>query len=200
MKGNLIVISGPSGAGKGTVLKLALEKSSSLKYSISVTTRKPRTGEQNGVNYFFKTIEECETMVHNHEFLEYQYVYDNFYGTPKKNVMELLDAGYDVVLEIDVKGAMSIKSIYDDAILIFLTPKDRATLLQRLVGRGTETKEQLNLRIEAAYNEFNQIDKYDYVIVNENAVECALNILKIVEVEKFRVKNNKILIENIIRR
>ena len=189
-KGLLIVVSGPSGAGKGTVLKRVFTADKSLTYSISVTTRQPRKGEVDGVNYFFKTKEEYLEMVTNEEFLETQKVYDNYYGTPRAYVEELRNAGKDVVLEIDVKGALEVSHNVSDAILIFLTPKSKEVLRNRLRGRATETEEQLKIRTDAAISEFRMITGYDYVVINNNLDDCVKDVLGIINAERHKVACN----------
>lgn len=197
-KGLLIVVSGPSGAGKGTVLAHTIENYPRLKYSVSVTTRKPRKGEVDGINYYFKSVEEFRQMLANDEFLEHQQVYDNFYGTPIKKVKEQLDEGFDVVLEIDVKGALEVKNRYPEAIMIFISPTKRETIEERLRGRSTETEEQLAIRIASAIEEIKQAVFYDYIVVNEDAYQGAMDIISIIQAEKCKVKNNKKFIDNLI--
>ncbi|MBD5087136.1 MAG: guanylate kinase [Clostridiales bacterium] len=197
-KGLLIVVSGPSGAGKGTVLAHTVEKYPNLKYSVSVTTRAPRAGEVDGVNYYFKSVEEFNEMLKNDKFLEHQKVYDNFYGTPIDKVKEQLGAGYDVVLEIDVKGALDVKNKYPEAVMIFISPSKRSTIEERLRGRSTESEEQLKLRTDSAIEEIKQAVLYDYIVVNEDAAQGAMDIISIIEAEKCKVKNNKKFIDNLI--
>ena len=197
-KGLLIVVSGPSGAGKGTVLAHTAAKYSNLKYSVSVTTRAPRDGEVDGVNYFFKSIEQFETMVKNGEFLEYKRVYDNYYGTPLANVQKQLDDGYDVVLEIDTEGALDVKNIYPDAVMIFISPAKRSTIEERLRGRSTESEEQIQKRTKSALKEIKQAVFYDYIVVNEDSQKGADDVISIIEAEKCKVKNNKKFIDNLI--
>lgn len=197
-RGLLIVVSGPSGAGKGTILAHTIESYPTLKYSISVTTRKPRKGEIEGVNYYFKTLEEFETMLNQNEFLEYQKVYDNYYGTPFNKVNEQLNQGFDVVLEIDVKGALEVKNKYPDAVMIFISPAKRETIEERLRGRSTESEEQLKIRTNSAIEEIKQAVFYDYIVVNEDVHQGAMDIIAIIEAEKCKVKNNKKFIDNLI--
>ena len=198
IRGLLIVVSGPSGAGKGTVLAHTIANYPTLRYSVSVTTRKPRAGEKEGVNYYFKTLEEFEELLSKGEFLEYQKVYDNYYGTPLSKVRQQLDEGYDVVLEIDVKGALEVKNKYPDAVMIFISPAKRETIEERLRGRSTESEEQLKIRTKSAIEEIKQAVFYDYIVVNEDALKGAQDIIAIIEAEKCKVKNNKKFIDNLI--
>lgn len=197
-RGLLIVVSGPSGAGKGTVLAHTIANYPTLRYSVSVTTRKPRAGEKEGVNYYFKTLEEFEELLSTGEFLEYQKVYDNYYGTPFSKVRQQLNEGYDVVLEIDVKGALEVKNKYPDAVMIFISPAKRETIEERLRGRSTESEEQLKIRTASAIEEIKQAVFYDYIVVNEDALKGAQDIIAIIEAEKCKVKNNKKFIDNLI--
>lgn len=196
--GLLIVVSGPSGAGKGTVLAHTIANYSKLRYSISVTTRQPRGGEKDGVEYYFKSIEEFEKMIKNNAFLEYQRVYDNYYGTPIDKVKEQLAQGYDVVLEIDVKGALEVKNRYREAVMIFISPAKRETIAERLRKRSTESEEQLIIRTNSAIEEIKQAVFYDYIVVNEDAHQGAMDIISIIEAEKCKIKNNKKFIDNLI--
>ncbi|MDE7329037.1 MAG: guanylate kinase [Clostridia bacterium] len=197
-KGLVIVVSGPSGAGKSTVLEETFKKYPSLRYSVSVTTRKPRGGEVEGVNYNFKSVEEFNKMLANGEFLEYQEVYGNFYGTPVANVKDKLAEGYDVVLEIDVKGALNVKTKYPEAIMIFILPPSKKILAERLRARNTESEEQLNIRIASSIEEMKQAAFYDYVVINENANQAVTDVITIIEAEKSKVKNNKEFLDNLI--
>lgn len=190
MRGLLIILSGPSGAGKGTVLKNALEKNNNLRCSVSVTTRTPRPGEIEGVNYFFRSKDEFKRMMINNEFLEFQEVYGNYYGTPLSYVEQLRDKGVDVILEIDVKGALSVKERVDDAVMIFLAPKNKQTLAERLIGRATEDEDSLQTRLTAAESEIGQSRMYDYLVINEIVEVCANDILNIVRAEKCKVQRN----------
>lgn len=197
-KGLLIIVSGPSGAGKGTVLKKVFDEIDSLRYSVSVTTRKPREGEIEGESYFFKSQEEFKAMIERDEFLEYQPVFDNYYGTPKKYVEELRNKGYDVVLEIDVKGALSVKEKVKDAVLIFLTPESKDILRQRLIGRKTESEEELTKRISESIGELETIDKYEYVVINDEIERCASDIITIINAEKCKVRRNAEFINKLL--
>lgn len=197
-KGQLIVVSGPSGAGKGTILAQAFEKYPNLRYSVSVTTRAPREKEVDGVDYYFKNIDEYMKMLHNNEFLEHQCVYGNYYGTPRKKVEEMLESGYDVVLEIDVKGALEIKSRFPEAVMIFITPDNKKTIEERLKKRSTEKEEELMVRIGSALEELKQAEKYDYIVVNEDAQRSAEDIGAIIRAEKCSSVKNKVFLNKLI--
>lgn len=180
MSGKLFVISGPSGSGKSTICRI-LEKQENIWISVSATTRKPRKGEEDGVNYFFLTREEFEEKIRAGEFYEYARVFENYYGTLKKTVDDMLEKGFDVILEIDVQGAVQIMEKREDAVSIFILPPDRKTLLERLAGRETETKEQIELRTREADRELSYQDRYDYRVVNDDLDECVSEVLEIME-------------------
>lgn len=198
MKGLLIVVSGPSGAGKGTVLKKALAENKNFKLSISATTRQPRQGEVNGVNYYFKTMDEFMEMLHNGDFLEYQEVYGNLYGTPKTAVEKELATGNDVILEIDVKGALNVKKMMPESVMIFLVPKNNEILCKRLIERNTESKDDLEKRISEAKNEIKNADKYDYIIINDDADTCSNDFCNIINAEKSRAFRNIKFIKSLL--
>ena len=190
MKGRLLVISGPSGAGKGSISKRILEEVDDLIYSISMTTRAPRPGEINGKNYFFVTHEQFEKTIQEDGFLEYAKVYGEYYGTPKARVMELLDEGMDVVLEIDIQGAMNIRKSYPKGVLIFILPPSMAELRKRITGRGSETKGDIELRMGEALKEIAYIDKYDYCVVNGDLDEAVNRVKAIIIAEHSRVEED----------
>lgn len=191
--GLLIVISGPSAAGKGTICRELLKNyKDNFELSISATTRKPREGEVEGVNYFFKDKDEFARMVENGEFIEYARVYDNYYGTPKKYVLEKLDAGKNVILEIDVQGAMKVRETIKDGIYIFIMPPSMEELRRRIVGRGTETAQDIDKRMSNAYDEICHVAAYDYVVVNDDIKKAADKINCILIAEKCRFKRCKI--------
>lgn len=197
-KGLLIVISGPSGAGKGTVVsKLIQDDAYSL--SISATTRAPREYEQDSVHYFFKTKQEFNNMINNNELLEYAEFCNNFYGTPLKYVKEQLEKGINVILEIEVQGALQIKKIYDEAIFIFLIPQNIKDLRSRLSNRNSEIDEVINKRIETAKEEIKFIHNYNYAVINNIVEEAVEDINKIVYVEKIKRNINSSLIENFLK-
>ena len=192
-KGLLLVVSGPSGAGKGTICKALLNKNDQIKLSVSATTRKPRNGEVHGVNYFFIEKEEFTKMIENGEFLEYAQIYDNFYGTPKAAIIECLEKGQDVILEIEMQGARQIKEVYPEGVFIFVLPPSLEELKSRIVGRGTETQEEIEKRFSCAFEEINQIVNYDYFIVNEDIEKSVNDVEAIIASEKnkvIRYKNN----------
>ena len=192
-KGLLLVVSGPSGAGKGTKCKALLNKNDQIKLSVSATTRKPRNGEVHGVNYFFIEKEEFTKMIENGEFLEYAQIYDNFYGTPKAAIIECLEKGQDVILEIEMQGARQIKEVYPEGVFIFVLPPSLEELKSRIVGRGTETQEEIEKRFSCAFEEINQIVNYDYFIVNEDIEKSVSDVEAIICAEKNKVtryKNN----------
>ncbi|SES73736.1 guanylate kinase [Anaerobranca gottschalkii] len=198
-EGLLLVISGPSGAGKGTVCKALLQEVKDLKYSVSVTTRKPRVGEQHGVNYFFTSVEEFEEMIKNDQLLEWAKVYDNYYGTPKDFVIETIKSGQDVILEIDVNGAKQIFKNFPNGVFIFLLPPSMEELCNRIYKRGTETKDVIQKRLAAAQGEIEQVENYNYVVLNDE-VENAVNKIKaIIIAEKCKVNRNKVLKEEYLK-
>ncbi|XIF20296.1 MAG: guanylate kinase [Acetilactobacillus jinshanensis] len=187
-KGMLIVLSGPSGVGKGTVRKALFNKSNvDFKYSTSMTTRKPRPGEKNGKDYFFVTKDQFKDHIRKGEMLEYAQYVDNYYGTPLPYVRKTMDEGYDVFLEIEVNGAMQIRSKCPDAVFIFLTPPSLPALKQRLVGRGTESMPVINKRIQKAKKEIPMMQNYDYVVLNDKVSRAVNKIMTIIKSERLRV-------------
>ena len=180
-QGTLVVLSGFAGTGKGTIMKELLAKHDSYALSISATTRNPRPGEVGGREYFFKTKEEFEAMIEAGEFLEYACYVGNYYGTPKQYVQEQLSAGRDVILEIEIQGALSIKSQFPDALLLFVAPPSADVLKERLVGRGTETADVIEKRLARAVEESQGIENYDYLVVNDNLDECVENVHQMIQ-------------------
>ncbi len=196
-KGLLVVISGPSGAGKGTIYRNIIARTG-MKRSVSVTTRKPRPGEQEGVDYFFRSEEEYQHMIAAGEFLETAEVYKNYYGTPKAPVFENLDNGHDVLFEVDVHGARSIKKKYPEAVAVFIMTPDFKTLEERLVGRGTESETALNTRLGAAKRDLSNYQLFDYIVFNDDAEAATQQVLDIIAAEKCRIKNNLTVIKNLL--
>ena len=190
-KGLLIVVSGPAGSGKGTVLSHLL-KDEAYRYSVSATTRSPRPGEVNGVNYHFLTREDFVARLAKDEMLEYTEYCGNYYGTPKKEAEDVLNSGCNLILEIEVEGAAKVKRKYPDAVTIMLLPPSAAVLEARLRGRGTESEEVIGERMAQARHEVTQLKHYDYVVYNydNQAEEAAEIIRKIVYVERFSTAHN----------
>mgnify|MGYP003292152310 FL=1 len=180
-QGTLVVLSGFAGTGKGTIMKELLRKHDSYALSISATTRNPREGEVDGREYFFKTKEEFESMIETGEFLEHACYVGNYYGTPKRYVEEQLAAGKDVILEIEIQGALSIKEQFPDALLLFVTPPSADILKERLVGRGTETEDVIEQRLARAVEESKGIENYDYLVVNDVLEECVENVHQMIQ-------------------
>lgn len=183
-QGLLIVISGPSGAGKGTICKALLQKKKELKLSVSCTTRSPREGEKEGVNYYFISKDKFEEMIAKNEFLEYATVYGNYYGTPRSYVEEELKKGNDVILEIDIQGALMVKEKYPEGVFIFILPPSMEELKNRIIKRGSETEDSLNTRFTAAFEEIKYMSKYDYAVVNDYVDEAVKKIECIIIAEK----------------
>ncbi len=194
-EGLLLVVSGPAGVGKGTLDKALLERHQDMKLSVSATTRAPRPGEIDGVHYFFKTEEEFKTMIERNEFLEYMHVFQtNYYGTPRSFVEEQLSRGIDVILEIDVQGAMKVKKAFPNAVMIFIAPPSMAELKSRLIGRNTETLEQIEKRFATAEKEIAMLPEYEYVVTND-VVEMAVNRMEsIITAEKCKVSRSDALL------
>lgn len=196
-KGLLVVISGPSGAGKGSIYRQVIDRTG-MKRSVSVTTRQPRPGEVDGVDYYFRTEEQYQQMIAAGEFLETAAVYRNYYGTPKAPVFENLDNGYDVLFEVDVHGARSIKKQYPDAVEIFIMPPSFEELENRLRGRGTESESSLRTRLSSAMNELGKYERFDYIVFNDDLEEAVEKVIAIINAEKCKIKNNMSMINALL--
>ncbi|HWR24070.1 MAG TPA: guanylate kinase [Feifaniaceae bacterium] len=194
-QGLLVVLSGPSGVGKGTVCRKLLESNPDMTLSISVTTRPRREGETEGRDYFYRSKEEFSRMARDGEFLEYTRVFGTHcYGTPKKYVQEQLKLGRDVILEIDVQGGLRVKEVCPDAVLVFLAPPSMEELKRRLISRGTENEESIERRTDVAYSEMQCITYYDYVVINSTVEQSAVGLEAIIHAEKSRVSRSEDLI------
>lgn len=185
-RGLLIVLSGPSGVGKGTVRKAFMQDAEEVQYSISVTTRKPREGEVDGVDYFFKTHSEFEEMIENNKLLEYAQFVGNYYGTPVDYVEETLDSGRDVLLEIEVQGAKQVRQHFPEGAYIFLMPPSLTELRNRIVNRGTETDDVIDNRMGVAKEEIELIDQYDYIVENDQVELACERMRAIITAEHLR--------------
>lgn len=194
-KGILTIISGFSGAGKGTLLNEMLKKYNNYSLSISATTRKPREGEIDGKSYFFKTKEEFEDMIREDAFIEYASYVGNYYGTPKSYVMDKLEKGQDVILEIEIQGALKVKEKYPEAMLIFISTPNALSLKERLEGRKTENIDQIKARLKRAAEEAGGMEKYDYILINDNLNEAVDNLHQLIQSQKSKVSYNINLID-----
>ncbi|MDD7511692.1 MAG: guanylate kinase [Peptostreptococcaceae bacterium] len=195
-KGKLFVISGPSGAGKGTICKKIIDETD-VKLSVSMTTRAPRPGEVDGINYFFTDKEAFMKEIREDGFIEYAEVYGNYYGTPKAEVFEMLDKGIDIILEIDIQGALKVKETMERGVFIFILPPSMHELRKRITGRGSETEEVINMRLSQTLNELSYIDRYDYCVVNGELDEAVNRVKAIITAEHSKVTEDiKTLIEN----
>lgn len=196
-KGILIVVSGFSGAGKGTIMKELLKKyEETYALSVSATTRAPRPGEQEGREYFFRSVEEFEKMIAKEELIEYAKYVDNYYGTPRTYVEEQLEAGKDVILEIEIQGALKVKEAFPETLLLFVTPPTAAELRSRLTGRGTESAEVIEGRMKRAAEEAEFMDRYDYLIINDVLDECVEEMHQIIQGEHRRGFRNTAFMED----
>lgn len=194
-RGILIVVSGFSGAGKGTIMKEIMRRYDNYALSISATTRKPRPGEEDGREYFFKTVEEFEKMIAKDELIEYARYVDNYYGTPRAYVEEQLEAGKDVILEIEIQGALKVKENFPQTLLLFVTPPTAGELRERLRGRGTETEDVIDFRMKRAKEESLGMDRYDYLLINDMVDECVEEMHQIIRGEHRRSYRNMAFIE-----
>lgn len=196
-RGLLIVLSGFSGTGKGTAVKRFIEKYDDCALSISATTREPRPGEVEGREYFFKTVEEFEEMIRNDRLIEHARYVNNYYGTPKDYVEKQLEAGRNVILEIEIQGALEVKKKFPDTVLMFMVPPSAAVLKERLVKRGTEDMATINARLARAFEESMGVEDYDYIVVNDELERCVDDIYSIIVTEHCKTFNNLDFINNI---
>ena len=197
-KGILIVVSAPAGCGKDTILEQALKKNDNLYYSVSATSRAMRPGETDGVSYFFKTREQFENMIKDSELLEYTEYCGNYYGTPKKAVTDMLEAGKDVILKIEIEGAANVKKLFPGCTMVFILPPSFAELDRRLHKRGTETEEVIKKRLETARKELKFAENYDYLVTNAALEDAVDDFLAVVRAEKCRKNNRSGVIEELL--
>ncbi len=199
-QGILVVFSGFAGSGKGTIMKELIKRyPERYALSISATTRSPRAMEENGREYFFKTVEEFEQLIRDGQMLEYANYVGNYYGTPKDYVFSKLNEGFDVILEIETQGALKVKEMFPDTLLMFVTPPDVDTLFARLTGRGTEDAKTIAKRMSQASYEAEVMEQYDYWVINDELEACVANVHSIIKNEHFRMNRNKNKIEDIRR-
>ena len=196
-QGVLIVLSGPSGAGKGTICQRLLRSYPALHYSVSATTRTPRKGEINGKNYWFIDKEQFQLMIENDDLLEWAEVYGNFYGTPRRYVQEQLNSGKDVVLEIDIQGAMQIKTKFPQGIFIYIIPPSLDELAQRIYKRGTDSMESIKRRLSCAGHELAAARRYHYLVINDDVSVAVNKVEAILTAEKCKVERNLNLLEQV---
>ena len=194
-KGILTVVSGFSGAGKGTIMKRLMEKYDNYALSVSATTRAPRPGEEEGREYFFRTVEEFEKMIAKEQLIEYAKYVDNYYGTPRAYVEEQLEAGKDVILEIEIQGALKVKEKFPETLLLFVTPPSARELKDRLGKRGTESMEVILSRMERAREEAKGMDRYDYLVINDVLEDCVDEVHRIIQGEHRKSFRNMDFIE-----
>lgn len=198
-RGILIVLSGPSGAGKGTICAALRQQMPNLVYSVSMTTRAPRVGEEEGVSYFFRDKEEFQRLIKEDAFLEYAQVYNNFYGTPKQHVMDLLSEGKSVILEIDIQGAMQVKERFSEAVFIYIVPPSLDILSNRLRDRGTDAADVIDKRLSKASSELALAHRYDYIVVNDVLPDAVEKVASILRAEACKIKRNKEKIQYIYK-
>lgn len=197
-KGILIVVSGFSGSGKGTIMNRLLEDyPERYALSISATTRSPRAGETHGKEYFFVSEEEFESMIAEHALIEYAKYVNNYYGTPREYVFQQLEKGKDVILEIEIQGALKVKEAYPETLLLFVSPPNAEELKNRLTGRGTESADIIASRLSRAWQEAQGVENYDYFVINDDLEECVEDIHSIIQNEHYRVARSHTLIEAI---
>ena len=199
-RGTLFVVSSPSGGGKGTIIRHVLEDVGNLSYSVSYTTRAPRQGEIDGREYFFVSRETFEEMVAAGEFLEWACVHGNFYGTSKQQILEETGAGADIILELDVQGAASVRQLLMDSVSVFILPPSYEVLRQRLITRGTDSPEELEVRLRNAPEELKQYSAFDYVIINDEIERAAGQLASIIYAERARCMRQEGLVREVIQK
>ena len=197
-KGLLVVLSAPAGCGKDTVLAEVKKSDQNVKQSISMTTRLPREGEQDGVDYYFTSVADFENKISENGFLEYVKYGVNYYGTPKKAIEEMVDSGKTVILKIEVEGAGNVRKIYPDAVSIFIMPPSFTELSRRLKNRGTETEEDICRRLKIAEDEMQRANEYNYIVINDDLSVCVNDVLSIIKAERLKYSNMQEKIEEII--
>jgi guanylate kinase len=198
-RGTLFVVSSPSGGGKGTIIQHVLEVVDNLGYSVSYTTRAPRLGEVDGREYFFVSRETFDEMVAEGEFLEWACVHGNFYGTAKRQIAQETAAGVDIILEVDVQGASSVRQLLMDSVSVFILPPSPEVLRQRLIARGTDTPEELEVRLRNAPGELNQYSAFDYVIINDEVDKAVGQLASIIYAERARCMRQESLVREVIK-
>ncbi|ADL12961.1 guanylate kinase [Acetohalobium arabaticum] len=186
-EGKLIILSGPSAVGKGTVITALMDEYQDISYSVSVTTRQPRVDEEDGVDYFFVSETEFKEMIDNDEFIEWAKVHENYYGTPKKCVEDTLASGQDVILEIDIQGAAQVKKSYQQGVFIFLAPPSLEELEARIQKRGTDSQKAIEVRMENATEEMERAENYDYIVVNDEVEEAVEKVKSVIIAERCKV-------------
>lgn len=188
--GKLIIISGPSGTGKGTIVRRLVDEMDNVTISVSMTTRESRRGEVHGVSYYFVSKDEFEEIIENDGFLEYAKVYEHYYGTPKRKVIEDLEAGRDVILEIDIQGAMKVKESFPQGVFVFILPPSLEELRRRIEGRATDSSDVIDLRMSKAEDEIQWLEKYDYYVVNDDLEDAVKKVKCIITAEHQRVDDD----------
>lgn len=195
--GVLVVVSGFSGAGKGTIMKELLKRYDNYALSISATTRTPREGEEHGREYFFVTEEHFKEMIEQEELIEYAQYVNHYYGTPSRYVLSQMEKGKDVILEIEIQGALRVKERFPQSVLVFVMPPNAEELKRRLVGRGTESMEIINARLHRAAEEAEGMEKYDYILINDTLDTCVEELHHMIQVQHSRVSNNRAFLAHI---
>ncbi|HKO96229.1 MAG TPA: guanylate kinase [Pyrinomonadaceae bacterium] len=197
-RGILFVVSSPSGGGKGTLIRRVLNNVPDLSYSVSFTTRSPRSGEEDGREYFFVTTEKFEQMVADNEFLEWAYVHGKLYGTGHRQLNREISEGHDIILEVDVQGAASVRELVQDAVSVFILPPSLAVLKQRLIARGTDSAEDLDLRLRNAPTELEHYSNFQYVVINDDADRAAEQLASIVYAERARLSRQEPRVKQVV--